>query len=353
MGTFTHPRLSTYDFLRGIAITGVVAVHTSQYFPSGIEAFDLFCGLGRFGVQLFFLVSALTMCHMWQLRSSESRPIQKFYIRRFFRIAPLFWLAIPTYLLINGVSKNYWAPEGIKLKEILLTATFTHGFWPSSITSVVPGGWSIAVEMTFYLIFPFLIILIKNRSNVYLILAFIIWAFYTFIGRDLIGDFLINHYQTNRPLIIKEYLYLNFLNQAPIFLIGCFLYFSNSSLKKIITLLLGWMAIGAGTKYLINIEGFNFLILYLSLSILVYYVIRFGLTCSSFQALGRNSYGIYLTHFSILTISSKHLNINHSFFSFSLALIFTIFISYLISRALHYSIEIKINSYTQRLTSKI
>ena len=36
----------------------------------------------------------------------------------------------------------------------LSTAFFLHGLHPEAINSVIPGGWSIAVEMTFYLFFP-------------------------------------------------------------------------------------------------------------------------------------------------------------------------------------------------------
>jgi peptidoglycan/LPS O-acetylase OafA/YrhL len=102
-------RLRTFDFLRGLAILGVIVVHTSQSFPSLINAIDFLAGLGRFGVQLFYFISALTMCYMWKQREGENNPIKNFYIRRFFRIAPLFWIAIPVYLLLNGYDKSYWA----------------------------------------------------------------------------------------------------------------------------------------------------------------------------------------------------------------------------------------------------
>jgi peptidoglycan/LPS O-acetylase OafA/YrhL len=100
-------RLRTFDFLRGLAIFGVIIVHTAASFPSQIIAIDVLAGLGRFGVQLFFFISALTMCYMWKLREGEINPVKNFYIRRFFRIAPLFWIAIPVYLIINGYEKSY------------------------------------------------------------------------------------------------------------------------------------------------------------------------------------------------------------------------------------------------------
>jgi len=58
----------------------------------------------------------------------------------------MFWLAIPFFLLLTGKGAPAW--------EVATTALFVHGFHPQTINSVVPGGWSIAVEMTFYAVFP-------------------------------------------------------------------------------------------------------------------------------------------------------------------------------------------------------
>ena len=104
---------------------------------------------------------------MWKLREGEVNRIKNFYIRSFFRIAPLFWIAIPVYLLVNGLDKTAEAPAGIGFTQLFLTATFMHGFWPDSINSIVPGGWSIAVEISFYALFSYLILKIGNKKNFY------------------------------------------------------------------------------------------------------------------------------------------------------------------------------------------
>jgi peptidoglycan/LPS O-acetylase OafA/YrhL len=107
-------------------------------------------GSGWVGVNVFYFVSAMTMCLMWTQRAGETNPVRKFYIRRSLRIAPLFWLAIPLYLAVNGTGPSPTAPNGIGPVQVILTATFLHGFWPDSINSVVPGDWSIAAEMMFF-----------------------------------------------------------------------------------------------------------------------------------------------------------------------------------------------------------
>ena len=138
--TDSTARLETYDLARGLAILGVIAIHAIQAYPTTINIVDLTFGLGKFGVQLFFYISALTMSHMWMQREGERNPYRKFYLRRFFRIAPLFWLAIPVCLLVNGTAQSPSAPDGIGARQIILTAYFLNSFSPSDINCVVPGG---------------------------------------------------------------------------------------------------------------------------------------------------------------------------------------------------------------------
>jgi peptidoglycan/LPS O-acetylase OafA/YrhL len=129
-------RYGYIDAIRGWAILGVIAVHTSQFTNLGGVA-GWIVAQGRWGVQLFYIASALTLMLSWHHRQDGVMP---FYLRRLFRIAPMFWLAIPFFLMVNGTTKSFWAPEGIHGWQIAATALFVHGFHPRSINSVVPGG---------------------------------------------------------------------------------------------------------------------------------------------------------------------------------------------------------------------
>src|ERR1700722_18847017 len=108
---------------------------------------------GARGVQLFFVVSALTLMLSWHARDDG---VGAFYIRRVFRIAPMFWLAIVLYLALAGVSFRYNGPQALTWSNVLASAAFLHGFHPETIDGIVPGGWTIANEMTFYILFPLL-----------------------------------------------------------------------------------------------------------------------------------------------------------------------------------------------------
>ena len=134
----TTPQLGWIDALRGYAVLGVVIVHSGQQVAGLADTM----AWGARGVQLFFVVSALTLMMSWSKHGDGAWP---FYARRLFRIAPMFWLAIGLYAVLRGPSS---------LRGTILTALFLHGLDPFSINKVVPGGWSIADEMLFYAMFP-------------------------------------------------------------------------------------------------------------------------------------------------------------------------------------------------------
>ena len=79
---------------------------------------------------------------------------------------PLFWIAIVFYLLVTrGRGIRNLAPDGVSASDVLLTFFFLHWASVTAFNSVVPGGWSIAVEMQFYLLFPLLIYLFRRRNG--------------------------------------------------------------------------------------------------------------------------------------------------------------------------------------------
>lgn len=295
-------RLRTYDLLRGCAILGVIFLHVSLKFPTHIKNVDYIFALGRYGVQLFFLISAMTMCHMWLQRKSEINKTRNFYIRRLARIAPLFWISIPVYLLIYGTKPFYWAPHGISILQIALNACFLHGFWPDSFNSVVPGGWSIAVEVTFYAIFPFLIEKAKTNQNTYIYLAIIAWIINTYILKDLQSNLYSTYYSTNSKTIIKDFIYFSFTNQCAIFFLGCHVYFCTQENEARLNwgALTLWLSLGAVTKFMRPNEDIGLLTGYIALAVSIYYVIKFQITSKFLEALGKNSYSIYLSHFAII-----------------------------------------------------
>jgi len=337
-------RLAPLDLMRGLAIFGVLVVHTSQVVSAG-SAFDALLAFGRFGVQLFFLVSAYTMCYMWDARIHETNRQRKFYIRRVLRIVPLFWLAIPVYLLLNGASSELWTPDGRGVLQVLLTATFLHGFVPSAISTVVPGGWSIAAEMTFYLIFPLIATYVRDWR-------LLLWAAFAtyFINTLWVSPVLLSalnpHYLgTAQSSVPRDFVYLNPLNQAPVFLLGCLLYrarfMSSSQLRQVGAFLSLWLVAAFFAYHQItqDARAFGFIGIVLVLCVLFYALHQSR--SSPFMplvVLGRFSYGMYLSHFFVLAYLPSF-GIKQGPVYFVLGLCIVLSLSFLIARALNSLVE--------------
>lgn len=148
------------DSLRGIAALAVVATHTAQNQPPGF--FTPIGGYAFYGVQLFYIVSAFSLCLSLEQRNArETAPYRNYMLRRFFRIAPLFWLALAVYLLKPYVLPASAAPVDlhpptwpVNGTHVLVTLLFLNGWHYRTINSIVLGGWSVAVESNFYLLLP-------------------------------------------------------------------------------------------------------------------------------------------------------------------------------------------------------
>jgi exopolysaccharide production protein ExoZ len=78
--TIGRDRLTSLDSCRGVAILMVVAFHVSIIYGPAAWLGRL-SEFGNLGVPLFFLVSAVTMCLMWNRRREESQRTLKIYIR--------------------------------------------------------------------------------------------------------------------------------------------------------------------------------------------------------------------------------------------------------------------------------
>jgi peptidoglycan/LPS O-acetylase OafA/YrhL len=155
-------KLNFIDAFRGWAALGVVAVH-SGLLGNPPEWLKPLVSAGARGVQLFFIISAFTLFYSLANRVQyEKRPLAAFFIRRFFRIAPLFYVVMIFSIFWGSTGPSYWAPHGVSSLGVFLTAIFMNGWYPDFVTSVVSGGWSIAVEMNFYLLLPLLFLRIKR-----------------------------------------------------------------------------------------------------------------------------------------------------------------------------------------------
>jgi peptidoglycan/LPS O-acetylase OafA/YrhL len=104
------------DALRGLAVLAVLFTHSANVAMPIDVTLNWFVQLSANGVQLFYIASSIAICMSWDAKNIAGNSSKfDFYLRRFFRIAPMFYLSIILYLFVDGLSSRYWAPNGIEI----------------------------------------------------------------------------------------------------------------------------------------------------------------------------------------------------------------------------------------------
>lgn len=171
------------DGIRAIAILWVILFHVwlfqSNIFPELTKnAVDIpfltWITRGDLGVDLFFVISGFLIgTILFKEYQKNSRiNFKKFYIRRFFRLIPVYTFAmiIAAYFL-KGTGLDNWQDSW---SNFIYVNNYITG-------SYMPWTWSLAIEEQFYIVAPFLIAfvlpLFKRKYLFFIILALIPIAF--------------------------------------------------------------------------------------------------------------------------------------------------------------------------------
>jgi peptidoglycan/LPS O-acetylase OafA/YrhL len=141
-------RLAALDGLRGLAVLFVLLSHASKHFPVIHPALN-FRGAGKFGVYLFFLLSAYLLDRQIALamRRGERNYWGNYFLRRVLRVYPLFTVALVLHLLLTRLG--------------ITTVIETWQDVAAHLTLREGKGvfWSIPVEMTYYLVSPVILLI--------------------------------------------------------------------------------------------------------------------------------------------------------------------------------------------------
>ncbi|BDU71817.1 acyltransferase [Mesoterricola silvestris] len=119
-------------------------------FPAGQFAAYTTKKVGAYGVEGFFIISGFCFFYLYGAETLTRRGLRDFHIKRFLRIAPLYYLAVGANLVF-GLNAG---PQHT-LRMVAENGSFLFGFIHPN-HSLVTGGWSIGLEYVFYLAFPLL-----------------------------------------------------------------------------------------------------------------------------------------------------------------------------------------------------
>lgn len=306
------------DLTRGVAILLVILVHSHQTLDFKNQYIPLIYDFGQLGVQLFFLASALTLCLSFSQRKESD--LWRFYIRRLFRIAPLYYFGIAFYLLWRSIIQWYsegiiCIPEKYEWVGLIQNIFFVHGLSISNWNYFVPGGWSISVEMIFYLFFPFIFKLYSRFTIKRAIqITFFIWMMICII--NYIGQRVLIGYGYSESVVSNNqfsFFYAFPLNQLHVFLIGVVLYkcidykIKSGNLLLFFPILLISFLIFADRKLDTGVDGLVYtLIASLYFSIFISVISKLDIRRIYFgnmlTKIGKRSFSMYLMHFFVLDI---------------------------------------------------
>ena len=149
----TGMRVHGFDILRGLCALGVACYHVLGWLQAGHPY-----NLGLYGVYVFFVLSGASLWIAYADKMEQGYPLAGFFAARFFRLAPLYWLAVLLTPIIVG---GPWS-----MHYLALNLSFLFGLGNPGQTAIVTGGWSLGIEFVFYLLFPLLLILVRTPTGV-------------------------------------------------------------------------------------------------------------------------------------------------------------------------------------------
>ena len=181
----TRHQLAFLDGLRGVASLWVLVGHAM--FLTGYKVMIL--AEPDMAVELFIIISGFLMTYHYQARQDRepwmtSETWRTFWIRRFFRIAPLYYVCLAVALILgpelwqsrlDAATAIPGALEGEaryaeryldqSLTNIFMHVSFLFGLtWTHNFRTALPD-WSIGLEMQYYLFFPFLMIAVLKLGR--------------------------------------------------------------------------------------------------------------------------------------------------------------------------------------------
>jgi peptidoglycan/LPS O-acetylase OafA/YrhL len=202
-------RLAGIESLRWVAAAMIVVYHTVEMtklpIPSELNVIKTHFGMG---VPLFYALSGFVLSFGYLDGLGGRDQIRSFYLRRYFRIAPLFYLMLGVWMAYSRFKSPAYAVGPF---EFLLNVAFLFGLVPGREDSLVAAGWSIGVEMLFYLVFPVVAAVVATPMAG--AIAFVVFV--------VVSSLTFNRLQS---LDIGFYAYGNLLTHLPFFLSGVLAY---------------------------------------------------------------------------------------------------------------------------------
>jgi peptidoglycan/LPS O-acetylase OafA/YrhL len=213
-------RIESIDALRGLAALYIFAYHLVLIPRPNLTVSTLLLPIilnGFTGVTLFFLLSGFTLCLKSKGYCWDRYSILSFYIKRLFRIIPLY------YLLLIVIAEYSWGWFGFLRNKIGIIAyvTLSYNLFPPFQQGLVWASWFLGVQMLFYWLFPVMhrFINSQRRALMFVVLSVFLGSMYS--------------YTIDKIHIIRfdkvDLIYYSWVYQLQVFAIGLLVFFIYDS----------------------------------------------------------------------------------------------------------------------------
>jgi peptidoglycan/LPS O-acetylase OafA/YrhL len=312
-------RFSFLDICRGIAAMSVVFSHALENsFPESRNFTDNILNFGQIGIVAFFLISGFIIPYTLE----RSKDLKDYVIRRFFRIYPLYFFAfvLGTFIFTAGYWNGKDVDPHISTLFFLSHLSFTQEY-VKNISNVVPGSWTLFLEIIWYILAIFIFYFFKNKKL----------PIYSAITLQLILSLISIAIQVRFPLGRTGLLiccivgYATYLNSSHII--------SLSELKKIVYTALFTLTISTYVSFGIYHIGTPFswhgVLLSWAIAFFIFFLLWSTQKTTSifhkiFSWLGEISYSLYLVHgfviFFLKSVNISGMSLFISVFPFSIVL---------------------------------
>jgi peptidoglycan/LPS O-acetylase OafA/YrhL len=166
-------RLPALDGIRALAIILVFQLHYGGGIHSGnfLRVYKAITDRGWVGVDLFFVLSGFLITGILFDTHADSRFFTRFYLRRALRILPVFYMVMLLLALLTPILHYQW--HWMELTYLVYIGNVFgtgHPMAHELSSTVYPNAfvemghfWSLCVEEQFYLLWPLVVWLVRDR----------------------------------------------------------------------------------------------------------------------------------------------------------------------------------------------
>lgn len=316
-------KVQSIQILRGGAAWMIVIHHFMQQFynfQSTNPVGDFFSHYGQFGVDVFFVISGFIMAY---ILSTSEKNSKEFVLNRIIRIVPNYWFWTFVILIMGFFIKELYTSQAT-LQSVLMSLFFIPHDNPSQLLGFYPTltvGWTLNIEMFFYAIIAFVLLLkLSAKINLFIIMTILLFLPFLYkmghveLYKIVAGNLRLFEFSFGIALYLleKEYksiFYSKSLLVVAILFAGLFFVLDISKELKFIPLAAFVVYIALLFENYLSLHSDNLII-------------------KQWVYFGEISYSTYLVHSIIIWIVFSFLNNINIIFSLFVTLILTLIISH-------------------------